>query len=125
VNAAGLVDLPGSRRGCLGAGVGQAQRGVLGRAELMEWQHVDLFDVTERGREFRQRADVGEVVGPVWNEDEAHPDRLAASGEPAGEGERRRYATAGYPPGDGRVERLDVEQDQVGGVKQFVVGPRA
>ena len=39
--------------------------------------------------------------------------------------ERRGDAAAGHPPGDGRVERLDVEQDQVGGVQQLVVGAAA
>jgi hypothetical protein len=32
---------------------------------------------------------------------------------------------AGYPPGDGWVERLDVEQDQVRGVQQRSVGAGA
>jgi hypothetical protein len=119
------VELPGSGRLRVAAGVRQAERGVLGGSERMEREYVDPFDVAERGGEFRHRRDVTGVVGPARDEDETHPDGLVAPGEPTGERERRGYATAGHPPGDGRVVGLDVEQDQVGGVQQRIVGAGA
>ena len=120
---AGLADLLGGRRGHPGAGVVQAERGVLGGAERVEGEHIDPFDVSEGRGEPGDGGDVAGVVGPAGDEDEAYPHRLVAGGETAGERERRSDVAAGHPPGGGGVERLDVEQDQVGSVQQFVVGP--
>jgi hypothetical protein len=91
----------------------------------VEREYVDPFDVAERGGESRHRRDLIGVVGPAWDENETHPDGLVAGGEPTGEGERRGCTAAGHPPGNDLVVGLDVEQDEVGGVKQRIVGTAA
>ena len=69
--------------------------------------------------------DVLLAVGQPWHQDVPDPDRRAAVAQPAAEPQRRRELAAGDRPVGRGQARLDVEQDEVDGVEQLVLGPHA
>src|SRR5262249_12666966 len=70
--------------GRFGKAIFLPERLPLEAAHLMEWQHLDPFNIRHRRNELRDLLDVPGSIRQAGNQHEAHPDRLTHRVQPPG-----------------------------------------
>jgi len=81
-----------------GQPVVEAERLPLDASHLVEWQHLNPFDIRHLRDEPGDAADIRRIVRQARNQHIAHPHRLAQGGEALREGNRGSHAAAGDQP---------------------------